>query len=161
MHLQKFLVVISSLTVVGLSAPVASQERNFEIAECDEPNAIILARHGSETDAHYILTITEKDAVKVRALGPRNIDSPNKIFVATIITNQNKRADKTIERALSRKNIDEPPEIIIPTLVTHQNKRGDETVVWVPPPPTSKIPLAREDATVVWVQPPPTPKIPM
>ncbi|KAF7932373.1 hypothetical protein BELL_0498g00030 [Botrytis elliptica] len=135
MHLQKFLVVTSSLTVVGLSAPVASQDRNFEIIERNEPNALILAQHGSETNTHHISTIPENDAVAA--------------------------TDKTIERALSRKNTYKPLGILVPTSTTKQKKRGDETIVWVPPPPTSKIPLARGDATVVWVQPPPTPQIPV
>ncbi|TGO19940.1 hypothetical protein BPAE_0329g00010 [Botrytis paeoniae] len=126
MRLQKFLVVLSSLTVVGLSAPVASQDRSFEIIERNEPKALILAQYGSESDAHHISTIAENDAAAA--------------------------ADKTIERAL---------EIIPPTLVLNQQKRGDKTIVWVPPLPTSKIPLSRGDATAVWVQPPPTPKIPM
>ncbi|KAF7889038.1 hypothetical protein EAF00_009338 [Botryotinia globosa] len=157
MHLQKFLAVLSSLTVVGLSAPVASQEGNYEIIEHNEPNPIILAQHGSETDAHYISTIAENDATLTtdkaieRALGRKSIDEPN----------EKKREDKTIERALSRKNTDQPLEILVPTFITGQKKRGDETIVWVPPPPTSKIPLARGDATVAWVQPPPTSKIPM
>ncbi|TGO38162.1 hypothetical protein BHYA_0080g00100 [Botrytis hyacinthi] len=157
MRLQKFLVVLSSLTIVGISAPVASQEGNFEIVEHNELSALILARHGSETDAHYISTIAENNAAAntdrtiERALGRKSIDEPN----------ENKCEDKTIKRALSRKKTDEPLEILVPTLITNQKKRGDETIVWVPPPPTSKIPLARGDATIVWVQPPPTPKIPM
>ncbi|THV53023.1 hypothetical protein BGAL_0062g00390 [Botrytis galanthina] len=157
MRLQKFLVVLSSLTVVGLSAPVASQEGNHEIIERDESNALILAQHGSETDAHYISTIAGNDAATTtdktieRALGRKSIDEPH----------EKKREDETIERALSRKNTYEPLEILVPTFITNQKKRGDETIAWVPPPPTSKIPLARGDATVVWVQPPPTPKIPM
>ncbi|KAF5871292.1 uncharacterized protein Bfra_007808 [Botrytis fragariae] len=157
MRLQKFLVVLSSLTVVGISAPVVSQEGNFEIIERNEPNALILARHGTETDVHYISTIAENDAAAAtdktieRALGRKSIDEPN----------EKKRGDETIERALSRKNIDTSNEIIPPTLVSNQKKRGDETIVWVPPPPTSKIPERRGDETVVWVQPPPTPKIPM
>ncbi|TGO19266.1 hypothetical protein BTUL_0005g01150 [Botrytis tulipae] len=157
MRLQKFLVVLSSLTVVGLSAPVASQEGNYEIIERNESNPIILAQHGSETEAHYISTIAENNAAATtdktieRALGRKSIDE----------SNEKKRGDKAIERALSRKNINEPLEILVPTFITKQKKRGDETIVWVPPPPTSKIPLARGDATVVWVQPPPTSKIPM
>ncbi|KAF7944271.1 hypothetical protein EAE96_010673 [Botrytis aclada] len=157
MQLQKFLVILSSLTVVEFSAPVVSQEENFDTIERNEPNALILAQHNPETAARHISTIAENNAAAAtdktieRALGRKSIDEPN----------EKKRGDATIERALSRKNLVEPIEIIPPTLATHQNKRGDETIVWVQPPPTSKIPLARGDATVVWVQPPPTSKIPM
>ncbi|KAF7897816.1 uncharacterized protein EAF01_008782 [Botrytis porri] len=135
MHLQKFLVILSSLTVVGFSAPVVSQEENFEITEYSEPKALILAQHSSSPKTHYISPITESNAAAA--------------------------TDKTIERALGRKNLDEPLEILVPTSISKQKKRGDDTIVWVPPPPTSKIPLARGDATVVWVQPPPTSKIPV
>ncbi|TGO69582.1 hypothetical protein BOTNAR_0009g00290 [Botryotinia narcissicola] len=157
MRLQKLLVVLSSLTVVGLSAPLASQEGNFEIIERNESNPIILAQHDSETGSHYISTIAENDAALTadktieRALGRKSTDEPN----------EKKHEDKAFERALSRKNTDQPLEILVPTFITDQKKRGDETIAWFPPPPTSKIPLERGDATVAWVQPPPTSKIPM
>ncbi|TEY81673.1 hypothetical protein BOTCAL_0032g00150 [Botryotinia calthae] len=140
MHLQKFLVVLSSLTVVGLSAPVVSQEGKLEIIERNKPNAIIPAgnalnnQQSLKTNTHHISQPTKKDAFRI--------------------------LDKTTELALSCKNTLKPIEILIPTPISPQKMRGYETIAWVPPPPTSKIPEKRGDETVVWVQPPPTPKIP-
>ncbi|KAJ8068251.1 hypothetical protein OCU04_003818 [Sclerotinia nivalis] len=113
MHLQNILAVLASLTVVGLSTPVIPQEENSDIIERNEPTAIIQVRYAYEDQEGS--KIIEKGAVKA--------------------------ADKIIESSLNRKSIDEPLGIIFPTRVIEQNKRGDETVVWVQPPPTSKIPM--------------------
>ncbi|KAI9641205.1 hypothetical protein NHQ30_010005 [Ciborinia camelliae] len=109
MQLQKFLAILSSLAVIGLSAPVVIQEDNFDIVGRDEPNSIILARYvydhqeGVETDVHYTLTITVKDEVEA--------------------------TDKTIERSLSRRSMNENSEFIFPARVMDRNKRGDATIV--------------------------------
>ncbi|ATZ58553.1 hypothetical protein BCIN_16g03050 [Botrytis cinerea B05.10] len=171
MNLQKFLVVLSSLTVVGLSAPVVSQE-TLEIIELNKPTAIIPTGHALDqqspnTNTHHISQPTKKDAFEILdkttelALSRKSTLKPIEIILPKSPTNQNKREDQTISVALSLKTTKNPIETLIPTFTSPQKKRGDETIVWAPPPPTSKIPQRRGDATVVWVQPPPTPKIPM
>ncbi|KAF7865887.1 hypothetical protein EAF04_006052 [Stromatinia cepivora] len=125
MHLQKFLAVLSSLAVIGLSTPVVPQaplksqqiaheqtEENSDIIERNEPSAIIQVRYAYEDQEGSQI---DKDAVEA--------------------------AGKAIESSLNRKGVDEPLGVVFPTRVVEQNKRGDETVVWVQPPPTSKIPM--------------------
>ncbi|CAD6445070.1 c340b922-89c5-4ebd-839d-6def88ca0143 [Sclerotinia trifoliorum] len=115
MHLQKLLAVLSSLTVVGLSTPVVSQE--------DPPNTI--ERHEPSPTIQAHSTHTEQTSSKIT----------NKNTVQAINT--------IIESSLNRKSIVKPlgmgMGIIFPTPIIEQKKRGDETVVWTQPPPTSKI----------------------
>ncbi|APA15220.1 hypothetical protein sscle_14g099900 [Sclerotinia sclerotiorum 1980 UF-70] len=123
MHLRKFLAVLFSLAVVGLSTPVVSKEQ--------PPNT-------THNNIKPIPTIPTQAQTPPKAQEPSQLT--NKNTIQSIQT-----SNTIIEGSLNRKTIDESLLGIILELPTTQTrvmewkKRGDETVVWVQPPPTSKM----------------------
>ncbi|CCD47986.1 hypothetical protein BofuT4_P112960.1 [Botrytis cinerea T4] len=121
MYLQKFLVVLSSLTVVGLSAPVVSQA-------CSQPQKHPQTHRNHPSKSPTNQNKREDQTISV-ALSLKTTKNPIETLIPTFTSPQKKRGDETIVWAPP------PPTSKIP------QRRGDATVVWVQPPPTPKIPM--------------------